>query len=217
MHGAKAGRQGTAFNRDKGGLVRLILLLFVLVFGSAAAQTPNQRDQEARARIAKEQDDKAKAEAAVRAEREKTFFAGWGLGIVDMHNKNALITDVTVENGIVRVREEEKWTARVLLETHWYSNWTCQWLCTGPFVGAGLSTSSFIDAVVFGLVFGSGPLVGDLKPRYNFGIGTGRRFKVKTLGDGITPNEPLPPGETQVRYKTTDVTVYPVFFFTLQL
>jgi hypothetical protein len=196
--------------------VRLMMLLFLMVFGSAAAQTSNQRDQEDRARIAKEKSEKEKADAATKAEREKTFFAGWGLGIVNMHNKNALITDATVESGIVRVREEETWTARVLLETHWYSNWTCRWLCTGPFIGAGLSTNSFIDAVVFGVVFGSGPLIGDLKPKYNFGIGTGRRFKVKTLGDAITPNEPLPPGETQVRYKTTDVTAYPVFFFTLQ-
>jgi hypothetical protein len=47
---------------------------------------------------------------------------------------------------------------------------------------------------------------------FNFGIGVGRKFGVKTLGDGIVENQPLPAGETQVRFKTTDITAPFAFF-----
>jgi hypothetical protein len=202
----------------KGVPVRMIALVLAMMFGIAAAQTPATREDVEKARAeaekAKHDAEKARLEAA-----RKTFLSGWGaVGLVNMRNKTPLITDATLENGVVRSREEERWAAALLLETHWYNKWTCTWLCTGIFIGLGLSTeaASIIDAAMFGIVFGSGPMVDELKPKYNFGIGTGRRFKVKTLGDGITLDQPLPAGETQIRYKTTDVTVYPTFFFTLQ-
>lgn len=208
-------------------------LALVMVFGVAAAQTTDEAaaaKKKAEAALKSEADKKRAEAQELQAEANKLnaeadsidqaarkFFSGWGIGLVNMRNKTPLVTDATVENGgVVRVREEERWAARVLLETHWYSNWTCQVLCTGPFIGAGLSTENLIDALLFGFVVGSGPRVDKLKPKYNVGIGTGRRFKVKTLGDDIQPNAALPPGETEVRYKKTDITVYPVFFFTLQ-
>jgi hypothetical protein len=53
-----------------------------------------------------------------------------------------------------------------------------------------------------------GTTVDSQKRAFNIGLGIGRRFNVKTLGDGFVENLPPPPGETQVRYKNVDMTTY---------
>jgi hypothetical protein len=71
----------------------------------------------------------------------------------------------------------------------------------GPFVAIQSSKDSPIEA------FGLGALVG-LRPdaksstSLNLGIGALLDPKVRVLGDGIVEGQPLPDGETEVRFRT---------------
>jgi hypothetical protein len=89
--------------------------------------------------------------------------------------------------------------------------------CVGAMVGVGLGTSGgsgsgqLINFAGFGLTIGGG-IPKDDKSSWNVGIGVGRKFNVKTLGDGFTENQAPPPGETQVRYKTLDASARFAYF-----
>lgn len=84
-----------------------------------------------------------------------------------------------------------------------------------PSSGNGSGSSHLVDMVGGGLLVGFGKVKdgGPFDKQHNLGIGIGRRFGVKTLGDGFSHNSPPPTGETQVRYKTTDFTA-PFLFYT---
>lgn len=93
------------------------------------------------------------------------------------------------------------------------------WMCTvsvspervaaGPFVGLKPG-DDFIDAVGGGLMLGvrtDAVMEGD---SVHMGVGYFADPNTQVLGDGFNPNQPPPPGETQVRYK--DVTKTGVMF-----
>jgi hypothetical protein len=89
--------------------------------------------------------------------------------------------------------------------------------CVGAMVGVGLGTSGgsgsgqLINFAGIGLTMGGG-IPKDEKSNWNIGIGLGRKFNVKTLGDGFTENQAPPTGETQVRYKTLDASASFAYF-----
>ena len=152
------------------------------------------------------------------------FFDGWAPGIAMVRNSRKVVTDATIVNGsLVRANTEQLWQASVLLEYHWYfadkqaqcSMTVGQLGCLGLFLGAGISGGSnqVIDLLGGGLIFGWGPQTQDAqRQRLNFGVGVGRRFNVKMLGDGFSQNAPPPNGETQVRYKNSDLGAAFLFF-----
>jgi hypothetical protein len=77
----------------------------------------------------------------------------------------------------------------------------CPTIAAGPFVGFqqnGDGTS--FDSLALGIAMGFRPT-----QRAGVAIGIGAMFdrSAKTLGEGITPGEPLPTGETVVRFKET--------------
>ena len=80
----------------------------------------------------------------------------------------------------------------------------------GPFIALQPGSNNIIESVGVGWMFGfkrtavlkgTEPLpVGD---SFNIGVGALLDIKQKVLGDGIRANEPLPAGETDIRYRET--------------
>ena len=166
----------------------------------------------------------------------------WGLGLAVMRNSHNVITDAPIQSGIVRASAESRAATEIVMTRSFYFTKTVRdkddidrticssadWgkspdLCWGLFLavgvnpsgGSGGSSNQFVDMVGAGLLFGFGQVKdGGLSDKqHNIGIGWGRRFGVKTLGDGFSSNAAPPKGETQVRYKTTDFNA-PFIFYT---
>jgi len=145
-------------------------------------------------------------EAAKKKEDEagaaKSFMgSNWALGIGYSFGKGPKrITEAEVVNGVVRVTQDDTDQPLVLLEAHHLFPMG-QRFGIGPF--ASLQTGSE-DAV---LGFGAGVLFGwkdaekDSSGGFLLGLGYGWTHNVKTLGDGIVADQPLPTGETEVRFK----------------
>jgi len=137
---------------------------------------------------------------------EKSF-AGlkWGVGVGYSFGKGPRrIDDAEVVNNVVRVKTDSTNSPRLFLETHYlFEQKQGQW-GWGPFVSIETGSSSSSSPVAFG----GGLMIGfkDSDPKSSAGfllaVGYEMQSGVKTLGDGIEANQPLPPGETQVRFKT---------------
>ena len=91
--------------------------------------------------------------------------------------------------------------------------------CFGMMVGVGLGTaggsgdSQLINFAGIGLTIGGGVYKAG-KTNWNFGVGVGRKFNAKVLGDGFKEGAPPPGTETQVRYKTVDTEAKFIYFST---
>lgn len=151
----------------------------------------------------------------------------WGFGLAVLNRRgNASVDDATLVNNTVQVTSSQSWVPRLVLERHYFptggdSKGECvseswgSWksgVCIGPFIGVGLGANQVIDFVGGGVMFGFGEKSrSDVKNTrsHNVGIGVGRQFNVRVLGNGIEDGSALPAGETQIRYRTIDA---PVFF-----
>jgi len=115
------------------------------------------------------------------------------------------VDEAEVVNGIVRVKKESNARPRVLLEAHhfWPINAKDPDIAKmglGPFAAIQGSDKEVVEGFAFGLMLGL-----KRKPispsSFNIGFGFVVDPSVKTLGDGLAANQPLPTGETQVRLK----------------
>jgi len=128
------------------------------------------------------------------------------------------VREAELVNGIVRVTEADNARARLILESHYFftpagrsifglqntaasegssaaNNWGI-----GPFIALQPGSDAIIDAIGGGLMMGfRRPGEGD--DSFNFGIGVLYDVDVRTLGPGIEANQPLPDGETEIRYQ----------------
>lgn len=157
---------------------------------------------------------------------------GAGLSFTaDLGSKDRIGGASRDESGIVRVSDQNNSRARIMLEGHYffepcgsllglrrnvcvpkeehdytaagpdrlrYSTWG--W---GPFVAIQPGgDDKVIDAIGMGLMVGfrKDP---ETKASFNFGVGLVIDPNTNVLGDGIVANQPLPPGETEVRLKET--------------
>lgn len=131
-------------------------------------------------------------------------------------------------NNLVRVTEADNARARLILESHYFFTPHGNFLfglendicprsrsakqgeassCTdridfgfGPFVAVQPGSGAIIDAVGAGLMVGLRRR-GEGNDSFNFGIGMLYDVDTRVLGPGIVANQPLPPGETQIRYQ----------------
>lgn len=111
-------------------------------------------------------------------------------------------------NGIVRVTDDVTDSPRALLEIHYFIKTKGRKNGTkfghGPFASVnfgatgGDTLSSFGLGYMIGWKRNSDP---DNDAAFNIGIGVSLDQNVKKLGDGIFENEPLPAGETEIRFK----------------
>jgi hypothetical protein len=122
------------------------------------------------------------------------------------------VRDAMLVNGVVRVKDEDNGVARIMLESHYFftphhrglfGTPSQQW-GHGPFVAIQPGTDNIIQAI------GAGWMIGFRRPELTPGENTGQSFNIglgvvvdpntRILGDGIRPNQPLPAGETEIRY-----------------
>lgn len=182
--------------------MRWIVGLFVVLAASASVDP-------CRALTKKSETDerKEKQEKGIRDFAGLSF--GVGIGLTTDREGGPEIENAEIVNGVVRVTEEQEDVPRIMLETHYFfipkrtflravevGKWG--W---GPFIGIQSGEEETIRALAAGLMIGfrKGE---DAKNSWNFGVGRMFETNVKHLGSGIRENEPLPNGETAIRFRT---------------
>lgn len=141
------------------------------------------------------------------------------------------VRDAQLVNGIVRVSRGDNVRARLILESHYFFTpeghlparlfgicnpppatatqaardaSSCRsdqamwgW---GPFIAVQPGSDNIIDAIGAGLMVGL-RRPGEGSQSFNIGVGILYDMDVQLLGDGIFENEPLPDGETEIRFR----------------
>ncbi|WP_166040288.1 hypothetical protein [Sphingosinicella sp. YJ22] len=127
------------------------------------------------------------------------------------------VQEAQLVNGVVRVTDERNGIARIMLESHYlftpgydptpnavqprngpFDTYAGQW-GHGPFVALQPGQDDIIDAVGLGWMIGFRRSLTTTQS-FNFGLGAVVDPNTKILGDDILPNQPLPPGETEIRF-----------------
>lgn len=175
-------------------------------------------------------------------EAKTDFFANWAVGVAVVMPKVKTITDAAIVDNKVRVNAEIRHESSMLVAKHFYpwnpgrrcvlngsfSNTeegrntviggSLGFLtnCVGLMVAAAMPTSGAVNGQVInflglGLAIGGGVRQSS-DFNWHFGVGLGRKFNARTLGDGWTEGEAPPGGETQIRYKSIDVPAKFVYF-----
>ena len=140
------------------------------------------------------------------------FKFGIGLTLTLNYSGRNRVKEAEVVNGKVRVTEDKDTIPRLMLETHYFfvpkktsflgildpGMWG--W---GPFVAMQSGTDEIVEAIGGGFMVGFRRKKGSPQS-FNLGLGAVVDPSVRVLGDGLSKNDPLPEGETQVRYKHTN-------------
>ena len=142
-------------------------------------------------------------------DRQQCDFHGlsWGAGISVTFDLGGLerINDAEVVAGVVRVNDEDDVRARIMLESHYFFTPGAKFGLEagdwghGPFVAIQPGTDDIVEAAALGWMVGFRQ--GGSDRSFNIGLGIAVDPNVRTLGDGIERNQPLPVGETAVRYR----------------
>ena len=160
--------------------------------------------------------------------KSKDDWRNYGFGVAVTYTQdlgaNDRVKNAQVVNGIVRVTEDSNALPRVMLETHYFFKPTGKlfWAFDsvkntkevkmwghGPFIGIQPGSQNIIEAIGFGWMLGFRRAEPDATntltahSSFNLGIGIVVDPRVQVLGDGVTRNQALPVGETQIRFKDT--------------
>jgi len=145
----------------------------------------------------------------------QSFFLGNGsCGVIVgpvFSASGGLITSATKVNNIVRVSASQSTNVSAFGEVHnlaWSINRHRNSIVYGPFIAVGgVSSNGF--AVATGVMFGlnkTGSTVNRNNAPITVSLGVVFTPGAQKLGDGLHANQPLPMGETDVRYKTITAT-----------
>tara|TARA_R110001599_G_scaffold350254_2_gene580036 strand:+ start:20276 stop:20785 length:510 start_codon:yes stop_codon:yes gene_type:complete len=127
----------------------------------------------------------------------ENFGFGAGLSFTWDLGSNDRVNSAKVVDGIVRIDDKENGLARVILEAHYFLDFT-KW-GWGPFVALQPGGSELIDAIGAGIMFGfRKDNSSDIS--FNLGFGVMADPNTQILGEGIEANKPLPGNETEIRY-----------------
>lgn len=138
---------------------------------------------------------------------------GIGLSLTADVGSEDRVEAAEVVNGIVRVTDNDRAVARIMLESHYFftpdrpfafgiidqGNWGM-----GPFVTLQPGSDEIVEAIGLGWMVGlkrtttSGE---DESNSWNIGLGLVVDPNARTLGDGLKANQPLPEGEESIRFK----------------
>jgi len=180
------------------------------------------------ARAASEEDDRACERVKKINEASEKFEKlgfGAGYGAVKRSGGRPRVGDAEVVGGVVRVKEKDDVQFGPVLEAHkffplvrapeekykslsnlkgcpaaLFSNPAI--IGVGPFVGLRIGDKEVVQTFSLGVMFAFRK--NDSDKSLNIGVGYAWDPSVRVLGDGIVEGAPLPAGETQIRYKTTD-------------
>jgi hypothetical protein len=185
-------------------------------------ESDNRRLEEARVRLGLEggavrtrasADDREDARRDLRAEavaKADDEFAGirFGVGVSYTVGSRRRVSSAQVVNGIVRVTDEDNGRARMVLEAHAFiyprrpdDTDTRRW-GIGPFVAFQPGEGNLINAIGAGVMIGLRPDPTKAQS-LNFGVGVIVDPNTRLLGGGIVADQPLPAGETEIRYRET--------------
>jgi hypothetical protein len=116
-------------------------------------------------------------------------------------NNNRRTKSARVINGLVRIEEESNSQIGFLLEAHKFLSKPDDKgnFAHGPFVALVMTDNIGINTGILGYMFGFRQ--SQTTTTLNIGLGVSITPRAQILGDGIIPNQPLPTGETEVRYK----------------
>lgn len=143
---------------------------------------------------------------------------GFGLGIALTYDvgSNDRVKSAQLVNNIVRVTDQENVTARFLLESHYFFTPDRNFLGLdskdwgiGPFIALEAGSDPVIQAMGAGLMVGlrrpnDEPNKPKSKQSFNFGLGFIYDLDSQLLGEGIIANQPLPEGETEIRFRNKE-------------
>jgi hypothetical protein len=207
-------------------VARLVFAITFAIVGSlplastyAIAQSPAVQQQKAND-AQSQSSPQPQAAPATKSFGGLTFGVGLGLSL-NVQNTSR-VTSASVVNGIVRVTQTADASADFVLETHYFfvpkSNFFTvsagDW-GHGPFLGIVPSTTGS-DVIA---AYTAGWMIGFREPTWtyddkakqwnatystaswNFGIGVRVDPSVQVLGAGLVANQPLPAGETSIRYE----------------
>lgn len=139
---------------------------------------------------------------------------GLGLGFSHDLSGGDRVDTAELVNGVVRVTKTSNARPRILLETHYFFEFDAEEhvvtfggrririreadIGMGPFVAIQGSDQQVIEAIAFGYMIG---FKRSESTSLNLGLGLALDPDVQTLGSGIEADQPLPVGETQIRYR----------------
>jgi hypothetical protein len=188
-------------------LTTLATIAAIAAPGMALAQTAEEQTPAPPPVCA--QDEELKDGACVKEENQDSGLDafGFGVGLALQLGQNA-VEEATVDAGLVRVTREADALAGLVLEGHYLFQVGTRGdteIGLGPFVAVQAGSPDVVDSAGIGIMIGMRRAAGSDSPGWGrgFNIGIGAMFdpNVKKLGDGIFRNEPLPPGETSIRYR----------------
>ena len=118
------------------------------------------------------------------------------------------VQNARVVNGIVRVEESNSAQLGFALQAHLLIPRKSGKSAWGPFVAVISSSEGAISSGAIGVVYAIAPRSGFVSQQtsINYGLGVSVSPGSQVLGEGIYANQPLPSGETEVRYKK--ITLY---------
>ncbi|WP_423604173.1 hypothetical protein [Sphingomonas sp. MS122] len=198
----------------------------------AAAAAQEEKNARAEPPEKKDDDKSEGKKPEEKKEDGKQKFGGieFGVGVsftADLGSRDRIGEAMLDPNGIVRVKDENNGRARIMLESHYFFtpcgrvfgiNGLGRNECTiengrvksrapaswgiGPFVALQPGDENVIEAIGMGFMIGfrKNP---ETTQSFNFGIGYVVDPNTRVLGDGVLQDQPLPVGETEIRYKET--------------
>jgi len=158
-------------------------------------------------------------------ERKKNFTDfDWGIGVGVAFGDDQRVETAVIENGVVRVTEDDTDEARILLEIHkFFTPFENKDIGVGPFamVTAGGTGGDVLSSFGLGIMIGfrrdsddSIKSTSTSSASWNLGIGLVLDNDVMVLGDGIRANEALPEGVTDIRFKKESQDALAIIFST---
>jgi hypothetical protein len=155
------------------------------------------------------------AETGEQANAQNEFLGlNWGVGIGASHLFDDAIDEAAVVNGVVRVTKEKRTEPRVLLEFHRFFfskeaggekpgvNGNPIKTGHGPFVALAAKSDDVLAGVAAGWMWGwKDSRLPASDNAFTVGIGVILDSDVKDLADGFREGQPLPEGESDIRYE----------------
>jgi hypothetical protein len=162
---------------------------------------------------------------------EGNFFTKLGVGgaVGWTHNLGkTIVKGASSPNGIVRIDSEQNDQVRPWVEVHaWFYEWN-EWggmdegdplaaekknrWGIGPFVAVAPG-ANFVDSVAMGIMLGRKyKTESESNLSFNLAVGAALNLNQQSLAVGFNANQPLPPGETSVRYQTKSTGAVLVMF-----
>ena len=151
----------------------------------------------------------AKASAAETTSDGQGNFMGirFGVGVGVSYSQDDVVPEAELGAGnVIVATKTERQLPRVIFESHYYG-WCRSARCNngvfgvGPYFGIVAKTDKLISAFSTGAMFGWKDKKGGDPQGFSIGIGALLDDGVKSLADGFDAGQPLPPGETKIRFE----------------